>query len=91
MAMHIRPMPTRSGALVERVNGNARLTKAVKVGGSAGSEQEQRRLKLQPKFFASIGETLPYELEVQLETVRTCLEAVGRCGDEPWNLVSRGA
>jgi len=89
MAMHIRPMPTRSGALVERVN--ARLTKAVKVGGSAGREQEQRRLKLQAKFFASIGETLPSELEVQLETVRTCLEAVGRCGDELWNVVSRSA
>ena len=47
-------------------------------------------LDLQEKFFASIGETLPPELEVQLETVRTGIEA-GRLlfGDDLWNLASR--
>jgi len=68
---------------------NVRLTKAGKIVWCDGSEQERRRFKLQEKFFASIGEALPSELEVQ--TVRTGIEAGGRCEDELWNLASRTA
>jgi phosphoenolpyruvate carboxykinase (GTP) len=48
-------------------------------------------LGLQEKFFASIGETLPPELEAQLEAVRTGIEAGRQFGDDLWNLASRTA
>jgi len=48
-------------------------------------------LDLQEESFASIGETLPSELEVQLERARTGVEAGGHCGGELWNLACRTA
>jgi phosphoenolpyruvate carboxykinase (GTP) len=66
---------------------NDRLTEALAVR----RDEWRAELDLQEKFFASIGETLPSELEVQLETVRTGIEAGGQCWDEPWNLASRTA
>jgi phosphoenolpyruvate carboxykinase (GTP) len=66
---------------------NDQLTEALAVRPN----EWRAELDLQERLFASIGETLPSELEVQLETVRSGIEAGGQCGDEPWNLASRTA